>query len=139
MLYIYLLVIAISPLVTKGLMFPPDTSYGNQPCTDNSICPSGCCLIISETFTGINGLCQSMGQFGQYCAPGNRLRNVGGSKMYSHSCPCQPGLDCKPLWVRHIHGMTVMQDPKCTPREISPSSPVMSRYLYNAFPEVPVE
>lgn len=44
---------------------------------------------------------------GEYCAPGNRLRDFYGSRVYTYSCPCGAALTCKPAWSSKLYGVSL--------------------------------
>ncbi|XP_071543085.1 prokineticin-2-like [Panulirus ornatus] len=111
-------------------MFRP--TAGDQ-CSDNIDCASGCCLMTGHRHRRPIGVCQPLQQMGEYCAPGNRLRNYYGSRVYTYSCPCGAGLSCKPTWSSMLYGRSVMEDPKCMPETMHPYVLAMKGYGYNTY------
>ncbi|CAL4170407.1 unnamed protein product [Meganyctiphanes norvegica] len=116
----YLTIIILTILATsgvQGLMFPPEPG---PSCADNIDCSSGCCLMTGRSHRRPVGICQPVRQMGEYCAPGNRLRDFYVSRVYTYSCPCAAGLTCKPAWSKKHYGMNVVEDPKCMPENMHP-------------------
>ncbi|KAK8389733.1 hypothetical protein O3P69_009023 [Scylla paramamosain] len=129
--------------LAQGLMFKP---VDGEPCSDNIDCVQGCCLMTGYRHRRPSGVCQPMTQMGEYCAPGNRLRNYYGSRVYTYSCPCGGGLTCKPRWSSKLYGRSVMEDPKCMPPSMHPYILAMTGHNYNTYhynrhniPSVPAE
>nr|XP_053627827.1 colipase-like [Cherax quadricarinatus] len=125
---VVLVVVGVLTSGAQGLMFLP--SLGD-PCSDNIDCTSGCCLMTGHRHRRPIGVCQSLRQIGEYCAPGTRLRNYYGSRVYTYSCPCGAGLTCKPKWSSMLYGRSVMEDPKCMPETMHPYVLAMKGYGYN--------
>lgn len=123
-LIILLLLVAIA----QALMFPPTAG---DSCSDNIDCTSGCCLMTGRRHRRPVGVCQPLRQIGEYCAPGRRLRNYYGSRVYTYSCPCGISLSCKPAWSSKLYGVSVMEDPKCMPETMHPYVLAMKGYGYN--------
>ncbi|KAK7076062.1 hypothetical protein SK128_013923 [Halocaridina rubra] len=123
------LVLLLAVALVQGLMFPPSEG---PPCSDNIDCSSGCCLMTGRRHRRPIGICQPLKAMGEYCAPGDRLRNYYGSRVYTYSCPCGVNLACKPAWSSRLYGLSVMEDPKCMPKAMHPYVLAMKGYRYNA-------
>ncbi|XP_018021024.1 uncharacterized protein LOC108677318 [Hyalella azteca] len=114
---IRLLFFVISEIfLVQALMFPP---LPGPDCSDNGDCDTGCCLLLGLHHRTPQGVCQPLPAIGDYCATGERLRDYGGWRVFTHSCPCRAGLECVPEWSRRFVALSVSQDPQCMPANLS--------------------
>ncbi|KAF2367644.1 Prokineticin domain [Trinorchestia longiramus] len=111
-----LLFLVFDVILVQALMFPPSPG---PDCRDNGDCDSDCCLMTRMRHRRPYGLCQPLPAVGDFCAPGDRLRDYSGWRVYTHSCPCRPGLECVPEWSRRFIALSVSQDPQCMPANLS--------------------